>query len=260
MRAGLALWLALAASGPAGAADCRLALVLALDVSSSVDATEDALQRGGLASALIAPEVRTAFFAAPEPVALAAYEWSGRYNQEIILDWRLIDSPAALLAAARTIGNSRRSHNDFPTAMGYALGFGAGLLARAPDCLSRTLDMAGDGENNEGFPPRTAYAEFPFEGVTVNGLVVNAADYEAEVTLVEFYRYEVLRGPGAFLEIAQGFEDYENAMRRKLEREVSPPSIGQAVPLPALPRMAQADRQPVNSSASATRVPQAAAN
>ena len=53
-----------------------------------------------------------------------------------------------------------------------------------------------------------------------------AADYEAEVTLVDFYRNEVLRGPGAFLEIAQGFEDYETAMRRKLEREVRPREIG----------------------------------
>lgn len=228
MRAALALVLAGAAAGPLAAADCRLALVLALDVSSSVDEAEDALQRGGLASALIAPEVRAAFFAAPQPVALAAYEWSGRYNQEVILDWRMIDGPEALLEAARIIGTSRRSHNDFPTAMGHALGFGAGLLARAPACLSQTLDMAGDGENNEGFGPRLAYAEFPFAGVTVNGLVVNAADYEAEVSLVEFYRTEVLHGPGAFLEVAQGFDDYEAAMRRKLEREVSPPTIGAA--------------------------------
>ncbi|MEL6103903.1 MAG: DUF1194 domain-containing protein, partial [Pseudomonadota bacterium] len=67
--------------------DCRLALLLALDVSSSVDMVEDDLQRGGLAAALVAPEVRAAFLAGPDPVALAVFEWSGRYNQEIILDW-----------------------------------------------------------------------------------------------------------------------------------------------------------------------------
>ena len=217
-----------AVSIPAAAAatECRLALVLAIDVSSSVDAAEDSLQRGGLASALIAPEVQAAFLSGGLPVALAAYEWSGRYNQELILDWQLIRDRDDLVHAAETIGLSKRSHNDFPTAMGYALGYGAGVLQRAPDCLFQTLDMAGDGENNEGFSPALAYREFPFANVTVNGLVVNAADYEAEVALVEFYRNEVLRGPGAFLEIAQGFEDYEIAMRRKLEREVRAREIG----------------------------------
>jgi hypothetical protein len=221
-----ALLVATGLAGPVAAADCRLALVLAIDVSSSVDDAEDKLQRNGLAAALIAPEVQNAFLAADLPVALAAYEWSGRYNQELLIDWRLVDSRAVLLEIAETIGRSRRSHNEFPTAMGYALGYGAGLLDRGPNCLFSTLDMAGDGENNEGFPPETAYQEFPFSGVTVNGLVVNAADYEAEVNLIEYYRTDVLHGPGAFLEIAQGFEDYERAMRRKLERELSPRVMG----------------------------------
>lgn len=214
-------------SAPAALAqNCRLALVLAMDVSSSVDAAEDTLQRGGLVAALTAPEVQAAFFATDQYVALAAFEWSGRYNQEILLDWTLIDSPAKLLGAAQRIANSKRSHNDFPTAMGYALGYGAGMLERAPSCLYQTLDMAGDGQNNEGFSPAQAYAAFPFDGVTVNGLVVNGADFEAETGLIAFYKGQVMRGPAAFVEIAQGFEDYERAMRRKLERELTPPVIG----------------------------------
>lgn len=224
----LALAIAVCLSSPAAALDCRLALLLALDVSSSVDATEDRLQRGGLAAALISPGVEQAFFASDLPVALAVYEWSGRYNQEVLVDWTLIDSRADLLNVAETIGRSTRSHNEFPTAMGYALGYGAGLLKRGPSCLFRTLDMAGDGQNNEGFPPASAYAEFPFDGVTVNGLVVNAAEYEAEVNLIEYYRRHVLHGPGAFLEIAQGFDDYERAMRRKLERELSVQTLSDA--------------------------------
>ncbi|WP_299738010.1 DUF1194 domain-containing protein [uncultured Roseobacter sp.] len=224
IRAGI-VGLTLFASA-AGAAECRLALVLALDVSSSVDDAEDRLQRGGLVSALTAPEVSAAFFATDQPVALAVFEWSGRYNQEILLNWTLIEGPAELIGAAEAIAASKRSHNDFPTAMGYALGYGAGLLQRAPQCLYKTLDMAGDGQNNEGFGPAAAYAEFPFEGVTVNGLVVNGADYEAETGLIAFYKSQVLHGPGAFIEIAQGFEDYERAMRRKLERELTPPVIG----------------------------------
>ena len=215
------------AASPAAA--CRLALLLALDVSSSVDADEDKLQRGGLVAALTAPEVQSAFFANDLPVALAVFEWSGRYNQEVVLDWTLINSPAALVSAAETVAASTRSHNEFPTAMGYALGFGAEMLARAPECLYQTIDIAGDGQNNEGFGPQLAYREFAFADVTVNGLVVNAAEFTSETTLIEFYRRQVLRGPGAFLEVAQGFEDYERAMRRKLERELTPPVIG-AVP------------------------------
>ena len=203
-----------------------MALLLALDVSSSVDAVQDQLQRGGLVSALTSPEVGAAFFAVDAPVALAVYEWSGRYNQEVGLDWVLIDSPAALLSAAETIAASTRSHNEFPTAMGYALGYGAEMLRRAPNCLYKTIDMAGDGQNNEGFGPQLAYREFPFQDVTVNGLVVNAAEFASETELIAFYRDEVLWGPGAFMEVAQGFEDYERAMRRKLERELTPPVIG----------------------------------
>lgn len=217
--------LALAAL-PAHAVECRLALALAVDISSSVDATEDRLQRSGIVAALTSPEVEAAFFASDLPVALAVYEWSGRYNQEVILDWMVIDSRNTLLRAAETVAASRRSHNDFPTAMGYALGFGAELLTRSPDCLRKTLDMAGDGQSNEGFPPASAYREFPFQGVTVNGLVVNAADFEGEVGLIAFYRGEVIHGPGAFLIIADGFDDFERAMRRKLERELTPPAIG----------------------------------
>ncbi len=189
------------------------------------------MQRGGLVSALTAPEVQAAFFANDMPVALAVYEWSGRYNQEVVLDWTLVDSPAALLFAAETVAASVRSHAEFPTAMGYALGFGAEMLARAPRCLRQTIDMAGDGQNNEGFGPLLAYREFAFDEVTVNGLVVNAAEFTSETMLIEFFEKEVLHGPGAFLEVAQGFEDYERAMRRKLERELTPPVIG-AVAVP----------------------------
>ena len=215
---------------PAAAADCRLALVLAVDVSSSVDAEEDVLQRSGLASALISPGVEAAVFAAPLPVAIAVYEWSGRYNQEVLVDWTLLNTRGDLLTVAETIGRSKRSHNDFPTAMGYALGYGAGLFQRGPNCLHRVLDMAGDGENNEGFPPASAYAEFPFAGVTVNGLVVEASDYQAEISLIEYYQKNVLYGPGSFLEIARGFEDYERAIRRKLERELMPRAVGNLAP------------------------------
>lgn len=226
MRA-LALAFALLLAPLAARAEgCRLALVLALDVSSSVDKGEYALQQGGLASALIAPEVVRAFLASPRPVALAVFEWSGRYNQAMVQDWTLIESRADLAFVAERVARHDRSHDDFPTAIGYALGHASTMLARAPRCDARTVDISGDGTNNEGFLPSAAYRAFDFTGVTVNGLVINGADFEAETNLIPFYGREVLHGPGAFLEVAQGFEDFERAMRRKLEREVAPGLIG----------------------------------
>lgn len=222
----------LAWAAPAGAAECRLALLLGLDISSSVDAAEDALQRGGMAAALVSQPVETAFFAAPTPVALAVFEWSGRYNQEVILDWTLIEDRADLLAAADAISGAPRSYNEFPTAMGEALSFASDMIARGPACWQRTIDIAGDGENNEGPGPLEIYAQDPaFERITVNGLVVvNAADFQTPHRLTQFYGQEVLHGPASFMVEANGFDDYERAMRVKLERELGVAVIGSDLP------------------------------
>jgi len=200
--------------------------LLALDISSSVDATEDALQRGGLAQALIAQDVQDAFFSSPDPVALAAYEWSGRYNQALLVSWTLIETPADLLSVARQISTTPRGHNDFPTALGYALGFGATVFDTAPACLFQTLDVSGDGENNDGFGPAEAYAAFQFDDITVNGLAIDTTGQGQSAALVQYYQSVVIRGPAAFVEVADGFSDYERAMRRKLIRELSAQILG----------------------------------
>lgn len=212
-----ALALALA---PGAAEACRLALVLALDISSSVDAAEDALQRAGLAAALLAPEVQAELLAGPGPVALAVYEWSGRFQQDVVLDWLLLDSAAAIGAAAAAIAASKRSYAEFPTALGFGLGFGRGVFETAPGCLARTLDVSGDGINNDGFGPDLAYRNFDFDGITVNGLAIGGAT-DNDAAVVAFYRDQVIRGPGAFVETARDFADFERAMRRKLRREVA---------------------------------------
>lgn len=216
----------MALTGGAQAADCRLALLLALDVSSSVDAAEDHLQRGGLARALQDPAVVEAFFASDLPVALGAYEWSGKDNQVVVLDWVVIATPDDLAQAAAVVAGSTRAFQSFPTAMGHALEYGAAMMARAPRCLAQVIDMAGDGQSNDGPGPAAAYRAAGFAQITVNGLVVNAADFEGEVGLIAFYQGEVLHGPGAFMIVADGFEDYARAMRDKLVREVSPVMLG----------------------------------
>lgn len=209
-------------AGP-GWSQCRLALLLAMDVSSSVNADEDRLQRLGLAGALASPEVKAAILSVPgEEVALAVYEWSGRFQQDMLMGWRLLGSAADVDSAALEIANSRRSYADFPTALGYSVGFAAGVFESAPACLFKTLDVSGDGVNNDGFPPRLAYHNFPLDDVTINGLTIGGQ----EDGLAAYYRSELIKGPGAFVEEARDFNDFERAMRRKLVRELEARAIG----------------------------------
>lgn len=210
-------------SAPANAQNCRLALLLALDVSSSVDAVEDRQQREGLAAALIDPEVMDAILAPGGHVTLAAYEWSGRYKQSMVLDWTVLDTPAAVLAAAERISGSQRAYGQFPTAAGFALSHAAALFKAAPKCDRRTLDVSGDGVNNDGYPPSLVHKNGRLSGVTVNGLVIGGANdtfAENDMALMIFFRDEVINGPGAFVEFAKDYSDYARAMQRKLLREV----------------------------------------
>jgi hypothetical protein len=213
---GLAL-AALLAAGPAAAQGCRLALALALDVSSSVDAREYRLQRDGLAAALTAPEIREAFLAVPSaPVSLMIYEWSGWQQQEVRQDWATIATAADLEGVAARLRAQARSHAEFPTALGLALLYGGQALARRDACERRTLDVSGDGTNNDGASPELVKREFPFEGITINGLVVGSNN----ATLARYYREFVIAGPGAFVEEADDYDSFETAMRRKLLREL----------------------------------------
>ena len=110
MRA-LALTLMILALPVPGAAYCRLALSLAVDVSSSVDEAEYALQKNGLLAALSDPEVADAFFRVPGAyVALHVFEWSGRYQQDVMLDWTAIVTPDDLRGAVLALAARKRSY------------------------------------------------------------------------------------------------------------------------------------------------------
>lgn len=201
---------------PARAQSCPLALVLALDASSSVDPREYRLQAEGLEFALTDTDVVAAILDVGGILA-TAFEWSGRDKQIVHAGWRFLDSPAAIAAFAARLGAAQRGYDEFPTSLGYALGFAAIQLERAPvECARHVIDVSGDGVNNDGFGPASAYRARAFGRITVNGLVIKGADPDPEF----YYRTSVIRGPGAFVELADDYGDYARAMRRKLLREI----------------------------------------
>lgn len=213
--------LCLSAASPAQA-DCRLALALAVDVSRSIDSRDYVIQTEGMALALQDKDVRAAIFGPEGQVALAIYYWSGRGYQDLVQDWVILDSPEALDAAIWEVRRTPRPAAPLATALGDALSYGLDLMGDAPDCDRRVIDVAGDGRNNDGISVARTYEREDFTGITVNGLAVG----EHESDILDYYAREVIRGPGAFVELAPRQEDYPDALRRKLLRELQGPMIG----------------------------------
>lgn len=151
-------------------------------------------------------------------IQVMVFEWSGRQQQVDVVPWLFVRTEADVFALADRIASHQRGFNEFPTALGFALGHAAIQLERAPsECARTVVDVSGDGVNNEGYGPAIAYRTFDYSNVTVNGLVILGEEPDP----ADYYRAEVIRGPGAFVEIAENFEDYEEAMRRKLLREIN---------------------------------------
>ena len=224
--------LALALAGPA-AAECRQALALGLDVSGSVNAAEYRLQLDGLAAALESPEVVAALMEIPElPVHLAAFEWSGPGSRRLIVPWTAVDGPQALGRVTGRLRSTRRVPSDPSTAIGEAMLYGAALLGERRDCPRRTLDLSGDGPANAVPRPAEVKAMEAMAGLTVNALAigvdVRVHDDIRKVEIAQLQAYfesEVILGPGAFVQTALGYAEFEDAMRRKLLRELEGLSV-----------------------------------
>ncbi|MCU0825925.1 MAG: DUF1194 domain-containing protein [Tabrizicola sp.] len=210
---------------PVGA-ECRLALALAVDVSRSVDAADFVIQTEGLADALADRDVQAAIFGPEGVVALSIYQWSGAGHQEVIQPWVLLEQPEVLDGVIWAVRRAGRPERRQATALGEALRFGAGLMAEAPPCARQVIDVAGDGRNNEGLSVSSIYRRVDFGDITVNALAIG----EHEQGVARYFLDEVIRGPGAFVEIAPQQVDYPPAIRRKLLRELEGPQIGMALP------------------------------
>ncbi|WP_420586663.1 DUF1194 domain-containing protein [Ruegeria sp.] len=209
-------------------ANCRQALALGLDVSGSVDRQEYRLQLDGLAAALQRPEVMQLILTdTGAPIRLAIFEWSEPGHHRLLLDWSDIRSTRDLDRVSTLLNNTKRSAAPPGTAVGSAMLFGAELLSRQTGCWRRTLDLSGDGKSNLGPEPRVVKDQLTSSGITINGLVVGADDpgfddkrYVQIGELSAYYNAWVILGPNAFVEVALGFEAFEDTMTRKLIREL----------------------------------------
>ncbi len=201
---------------PAPARACSVALVLAMDVSGSVDAKEYALQMTGLSDALGDPLVSEALVNANALVALV--QWSGRSRQEVSIPWTAIDTRADVATLRGRVLDMKRAYRNYATAIGEVLERSVELLDAAPRrCDRRVIDLSGDGESNEGKRPVHLRARLDMEGITVNGLAIRGS----EPDIVAYFRERVIHGPNAFLEVADGYADYPRALRRKLISELA---------------------------------------
>ena len=213
-------WLAALAILTGGQAQaCGLELILAMDVSRSVVNAEYDLQMGGLADAFRNDEVAEAIRWIPGGAMVTVTQWSGPSNQKQTIPWRHLTTEAEAFAFADEIDAMPRQFFAAYTAVGEALWHAGKLSATNPrPCTRRVVDVSGDGASNRGRAPRGIADKLAASGVTVNGLAIKGAAPDPET----YYAANVIAGPGAFLEVAQGFEDYAEAIQRKLLRELSP--------------------------------------
>ncbi len=219
------LWLLLLAmpAAPAAAQTERvdLALVLAVDVSESVDAARFTLQMDGIATALEAREVQASVLSGPHrSMLIALVQWSTR--PALSLPWTLLTSADDVQRFAARVRHLRRASNGF-TCMSAALrSIADKLLTQLPVPADRSVvDVSGDGQENCN-PPEIVDRvrdELAGAGVTVNGLPILEGD-EA-TTLEAWYRDHLIGGPNAFLVPAESFDDFDRAIRRKFVTEIS---------------------------------------
>ena len=207
-----------------------LLLVLASDVSRSVDTRKFELQRQGYAAALSNPRVIEAINSGPHGrIAICFIEWSGATSQKLVIDWSIVSD----MASARRIGDQMlelpRSFAD-RTSISAGLEFAMQALNSAPyEAPRRTIDVSGDGTNNSGRDIASARDEVLAKGVTINGLVIlseTPLPWNPEHTnppggLDEYYRRNVTGGAGSFVMVAENHNSFGQAIVKKMIAEIA---------------------------------------
>lgn len=226
----LLLLLSLAGGGARAAERVDVALVLAADVSRSVDEGEFRLQRDGIAQALTDPKVLNAIRSGQHSaVAVCFVEWSGYSQQALVADWTIIRDLRTAEPIAKIVRGAPRSFAG-ATGIGGGIEFAMQQLARAGVQAERqVIDVSGDGTNNNGLPVTMARDAAVEAGITINALVILSPQpnpFNPEHTnppggLEEYFRRNVIGGPGAFTMQIEGFQSFAEAMINKLIREIA---------------------------------------
>lgn len=215
-----------------------LLLVLGADVSRSVDDSEFRLQRDGYAAGLAHPKVIEAIQSGGlGRIAVIYYEWSGTTAQRVIVDWSVIANPADAKAFGEKLQSEPRAFMD-RTAIGAAIEYGMNRLARSPyQAPRRVLDISGDGTNTNGPLPSNARDAAIELDVTINGLVIlsdvplpwNPGHTHPPGGLENYFKENVIGGPGAFTMVANGFETFNKAILAKLIKEIALGPVPQGI-------------------------------
>ena len=222
---GLILSFALILPLPAGRAqvhDVDLALILAIDCSFSVDAREFALQMDGIGRAFMREDVKNAIAQGHrQRIAVAVVQWSDERNQIVTLPWTVVAGAADADALGQLLMNMPRQLAEGGTSISSALTFSAALFATAPSAERQVIDVSTDGRNNSGPPVSPVRDRLVGEGITINGLTI----LNEWPTLDSYFENSVAGGVGYFVIPANDYEDYGEAMFRKLLREITGPGI-----------------------------------
>jgi Protein of unknown function (DUF1194) len=205
-------------------------LVLAADVSRSIDEAEFDLQRKGYAKAITDPQVlRTIVGGKHHAIAVTFIEWSGAADQKVVVDWTVVRDEEAAATIAATILTAPRSfigRTSISTAIDFAM---KRLAAASAASDKRIIDISGDGTSNAGRPVTEARDEAVAAGVTINGLaIINtqaspgyAFHTQPPGGLPKYFEENVIGGPGAFLLKVENFESFAEAITHKLVTEIS---------------------------------------
>ncbi|TNC72594.1 DUF1194 domain-containing protein [Rubellimicrobium roseum] len=196
---------------------CGTALVLAIDVSNSVDRGEYRLQVDGLVSALSDPYIVEALIR--DRVALSVLQWSGITQQEVSIPWRRMTTREDVLGFAAAAAALPRAFVHSGTAPGDAVLAALALLEEVPDCRRHVIDVSGDGQRNMGIDTTEARDAAQAAGVTVNALAIELVGNAISF----FFRRQLVTSDG-FVMAARGHLDYPRALRLKILRELTPPT------------------------------------
>jgi len=242
-----------------------LALVLAIDISGSIDPEEARLQRQGYVEAFRDPVIVKAILAGSHGrIVFAYFEWSDAWVQKLLVDWTLLDSRAAIEAFARRLEDAPISIAR-RTSISGAIRYAIPMFGRSPyEAERKVMDISGDGSNNDGGLVTDVRHEALKQRIVINGLPImngrpNPFGFPAEDDLDKYYLHCVTGGPRSFVEVATSFEDFPRAVRKKLLQEVAdisplrdfdPHDLG--VDRPGI-ELAQTGRRPVKADDDYTR-------